>query len=127
VSKVDYRVGAPVRGDIVVFQPTTDSTIPYVKRVAAVAGDTVDLRDGVQVARLVGTSWSDTDVNEGSIKVTGVAREEPIHDRYSHAADALRQLAQAIDGGMVEGGSSVTGIESHDSSKPRQAIMGMRM
>jgi len=47
VSKVDYRVGAPVRGDIVVFQPTTDSTIPYVKRVAAVAGDTVDLRDGV--------------------------------------------------------------------------------
>ena len=47
VSKVDYRIGAPERGDIVVFQPTTDSTIPYVKRVAAVAGDTVDLRDGV--------------------------------------------------------------------------------
>ena len=47
VSKVDYRIGAPQRGDIVVFQPTTDSTIPYVKRVAAVAGDTVDLRDGV--------------------------------------------------------------------------------
>src|SRR5713101_9726606 len=46
VSKVDYRFGAPVRGDIVVFQPTTDSTIPYVKRVAAVAGDTVDLKDG---------------------------------------------------------------------------------
>jgi signal peptidase I len=46
VSKVDYRFGAPERGDIVVFQPTTDSTIPYVKRVAAVAGDTVDLRDG---------------------------------------------------------------------------------
>lgn len=47
VSKVDYRFGPPARGDIVVFQPTTDSTIPYVKRVAAVAGDTVELRDGV--------------------------------------------------------------------------------
>ena len=47
VSKVDYRFGTPVRGDIVVFQPTTDSSIPYVKRVAAVAGDTVELRDGV--------------------------------------------------------------------------------
>src|SRR5258708_26698730 len=47
VSKVDYRFGAPQRGDIVVFQPTTDSSIPYVKRVAAVAGDTVELRDGV--------------------------------------------------------------------------------
>jgi signal peptidase I len=46
VSKVDYRLGTPQRGDIVVFQPTTDSTIPYVKRVAAVAGDNVDLRDG---------------------------------------------------------------------------------
>jgi signal peptidase I len=46
VSKVDYRFGAPQRGDIVVFQPTTDSSIPYVKRVAAVAGDTVELRDG---------------------------------------------------------------------------------
>src|SRR5258706_3791176 len=47
VSKVDYRFGTPQRGDIVVFQPTTDSTIPYVKRVAAVAGDTVELRDGI--------------------------------------------------------------------------------
>jgi signal peptidase I len=46
VSKVDYRFGMPHRGDIVVFQPTTDSSIPYVKRVAAVAGDTVDLKDG---------------------------------------------------------------------------------
>ena len=46
VSKVDYRFGMPARGDIVVFQPTTDSTIPYVKRVAAVAGDTIELRDG---------------------------------------------------------------------------------
>jgi signal peptidase I len=46
VSKVDYRLGMPERGDVVVFQPTTDSTIPYVKRVAAVAGDTIDLRDG---------------------------------------------------------------------------------
>ena len=46
VSKIDYRVGMPERGDIVVFQPTTDSTIPYVKRVAAVAGDNIDLRDG---------------------------------------------------------------------------------
>ena len=46
VSKVDYRFGTPQRGDVVVFNPTVDSSIPYVKRVAAVAGDTVDLRDG---------------------------------------------------------------------------------
>jgi signal peptidase I len=46
VSKVDYRFGAPQRGDIIVFNPPTDSTIPYVKRVIAVGGETIDLRDG---------------------------------------------------------------------------------
>jgi signal peptidase I len=46
VSKLDYRFGVPQRGDIIVFNPPTDSTIPYVKRVIAVGGDTIDLRDG---------------------------------------------------------------------------------
>lgn len=46
VSKVDYRLGRPEVGDIVVFQPTTDALIPYVKRVAAVEGDMVEIRDG---------------------------------------------------------------------------------
>ena len=46
VSKLDYRFGTPQRGDIVVFNPPTDSTIPYVKRVIAVGGDAIDLRDG---------------------------------------------------------------------------------
>ena len=46
VSKVDYRIGMPQRGDIIVFNPPVDSTIPYVKRVIAVAGETVDLRAG---------------------------------------------------------------------------------
>lgn len=46
VSKVDYRLGRPKVGDVVVFQPTTDTLIPYVKRVAAVEGDRVEIRDG---------------------------------------------------------------------------------
>lgn len=46
VSKVDYRLGRPAVGDIVVFQPTNQTPIPYVKRVAAVAGDKVEIRDG---------------------------------------------------------------------------------
>lgn len=46
VSKVDYRFGGPQPGDIVVFNPTTDVQIPYVKRVVAVAGETVELRSG---------------------------------------------------------------------------------
>ena len=46
VSKVDYRFSGPLPGDIVVFNPTTDVSIPYVKRVVAVAGEVVELRAG---------------------------------------------------------------------------------
>jgi len=46
VSKVDYRLDHPRAGDIVVFNPTTDASIPFVKRIVAVAGDRVELRDG---------------------------------------------------------------------------------
>lgn len=46
VSKVDYRLHRPERGDIVVFHPPIDTTIPFVKRVVALPGETVDLKDG---------------------------------------------------------------------------------
>ncbi|MGH2498711.1 MAG: signal peptidase I [Candidatus Limnocylindria bacterium] len=46
VSKVDYRIGQPQACDIIVFNPPIDSAIPYVKRVLAVAGETLELRDG---------------------------------------------------------------------------------
>jgi signal peptidase I len=46
VSKVDYRIGTPERGDIVVFDPTSDTAIPFVKRIVAIGGDVLELRDG---------------------------------------------------------------------------------
>jgi signal peptidase I len=47
VSKLDYRFGPPQRGDIIVFNPPVpDATIPYVKRVIAVGGETIDMRNG---------------------------------------------------------------------------------
>jgi signal peptidase I len=46
VSKVDYRFGSPQRGDIIVFNPPTPSTIPFVKRVIGVGGDVIELRAG---------------------------------------------------------------------------------
>ena len=48
VSKVDYRFGRPSRCDIIVFHPPVDGvTIPYVKRVIAIAGDRVELRNAI--------------------------------------------------------------------------------
>ncbi|MBI2983707.1 MAG: signal peptidase I [Chloroflexi bacterium] len=46
VSKVDYRLDQPRAGNIVVFNPTTDTSIPFVKRIVATAGDVVEVRDG---------------------------------------------------------------------------------
>jgi signal peptidase I len=46
VSKLDYRFGSPQRGDIIVFDPPTPSTIPFVKRVIGIGGDVIDLRGG---------------------------------------------------------------------------------
>lgn len=40
---------------------------------------------------------------------TGIAKDEPVHDRYSHAADALRQLGQAMWSGLVENANTVGG------------------
>jgi signal peptidase I len=47
VSKLDYRFGPPQSGDMIVFTPPIpDPSIPYVKRVIAVGGDVIDLRNG---------------------------------------------------------------------------------
>ncbi|HEY6957756.1 MAG TPA: signal peptidase I [Candidatus Limnocylindria bacterium] len=47
VSKLDYRFGRPSRCDIIVFHPPIEGvTIAYVKRVIAISGDRVELRDG---------------------------------------------------------------------------------
>lgn len=46
VSKVDYRLHPPEPNDVIVFRPVIDAGIPFVKRVIAVAGETVDIKDG---------------------------------------------------------------------------------
>ena len=47
VSKIAYRIGEPQRGDVVVFHAPGIPDKDFIKRVIAVPGETVALRDGI--------------------------------------------------------------------------------
>lgn len=46
VNKIAYRVGAPARGDIIVFRSKTVADLDLVKRVIGLPGDTLEVRNG---------------------------------------------------------------------------------
>ena len=46
INKFAYLVGAPGRGDVVVFRPPNDPSKYYVKRVIGMPGDHVTIKDG---------------------------------------------------------------------------------
>ncbi|MDF2379171.1 MAG: signal peptidase I [Candidatus Gracilibacteria bacterium] len=46
VSKLEYLIGNPGRGDIVVFHPPQNADDYYIKRVIGIPGDTVQLKSG---------------------------------------------------------------------------------
>ncbi len=46
VNKFIYRFREPRRGDIIVFRYPEDPKRPFIKRLAAIGGDTVEIRDG---------------------------------------------------------------------------------
>jgi hypothetical protein len=65
----------------------------------------------------------------------GLAKTEPVHDRYSHVADALRQMAQAMHAGLIPRAHLIGAVDNRtagardsgngNGSVPR-AIMGFR-
>lgn len=45
-SKIEYYIGEPDRGDIVILKAPDDPDKDYIKRVVGVAGDIIELKDG---------------------------------------------------------------------------------
>lgn len=71
VNKFVYRFWAPRPGDVVVFLSPESNQVDYIKRVVAVAGQTVEVKDGV-------------------VYVDGKARREPYVNRTSPDHSTLR-------------------------------------
>ena len=46
-NKIAYKSSDPIRGDLIVFVNPEDRRINYIKRIVAVAGETVEIRNGV--------------------------------------------------------------------------------
>jgi signal peptidase I len=46
VNKLAYRLGAPARGDIIVFRSTTTTDLDLIKRIMGVPGDKISIRNG---------------------------------------------------------------------------------
>ena len=46
VDRLTYRFSAPKRGDVVIFKNPDDMSLNYIKRVIAVPGETVEVKDG---------------------------------------------------------------------------------
>lgn len=46
VNKLAYRLGAPTRGDIIVFRSTTEANLDLIKRIVGVPGDKVMIGGG---------------------------------------------------------------------------------
>src|SRR6266705_3488529 len=46
-DKIDYRLHPPERGDIIILRPPTDDSKDFIKRVIALPGERILIRDGV--------------------------------------------------------------------------------
>src|SRR3981081_1031937 len=46
-NKIDYRLHAPQRGDIIILRPPSDNSKDFIKRVIALPGEKLLIRDGV--------------------------------------------------------------------------------
>ena len=45
-NKIDYRLHAPQRGDIIILRPPTDNSKDFIKRIIALPGERLLIRDG---------------------------------------------------------------------------------
>jgi len=73
VNRLSYRVGDIQRGDVVVFKAPFDQETDFVKRVIAVAGDTIEIVRGNVIVN--GEPQIEDYTNTASIDISSFARQ----------------------------------------------------
>lgn len=113
VNKFLYRFREPRRGEIIVFRFPENPRRPFIKRLIAVGGDSVEIRDG-------------------RVFVNGQPAQAPIPTTYYHNQGQFGQARTATD--VPEGMYYVLGdnsSSSHDSRfwgfVPRRLLIGKAM
>lgn len=94
VNKFVYRVRNPSRGEVIIFRYPRDPSRDFIKRVIALGGDTVEIKDGRvyvndqilredYIAEKTRTEYPKVTVPEGTLFVCGDNRQNSLDSRSS--------------------------------------------
>lgn len=104
VSKIAYRFGEPQKGEVIVFQPPRNKNTDYIKRIIALPGDTIEIKEGV-------------------VYVNNVALDEPYIKNLT--TDTLKPTEIPENEYFVLGDNRNNSNDSYDwGTVPRQNIIG---
>jgi signal peptidase I len=104
VNKVVYHLHEPERGDVIIFHPPLNPELVYVKRIIAIPGDTVEVRDG-------------------AVYVNGIQLDEPYIMEPPNYTFPLTGIA--VDEYFVLGDNRNNANDSHKGwTVPKENIIG---
>ena len=104
INKVAYKVDEPERGDVIIFHPPANQQVDYIKRIIALPGDTVEIKNGI-------------------VYINGSPLDEPY--LKEPPTYTLRQQKIPEDNYFVLGDNRNISNDSHNGwTLPRQNIIG---
>lgn len=112
-NKIVYYLGEPEREDIVIIKAPDDPNKDYIKRVIGVAGDTIEIRDGL--VYLNGKQMKEDYIEEDSFTETHVDESWIVPEDYLFVLGDNRASGASKD-------SRSFGIIKNDSVKGKASI-----